>query len=699
MRLRTRLLIGILATLLLEIGVTGTFTLLKFLSSTRASRETDLRADWDRAASWVEELKHRLTVDVYQLSFFLREDQVSGAAPEELRTMLQYFISFTSADRLVVVDDPGELVADERAGAAAAGAGLPLAFLIPREFQFPRSRFISVRDVGGAVHLFLVTGTTIPRADGGGRHLYLITGVDADVVAAIREKTGTDVAFFVGRTPVIASSSWGTIAPLPPRGSSDVRLGKDPYAIYSEPLSADLPDKVYLVTFRSLLAQGLYVRSVLLSYLTAFLVTLAASLFLAAGLTSVAVSPFDRLSRWLHRYMETGEVGALAIRTRDEVGFLAEAFHSMVSTLIQEKRTIGAQLEQISVLHANNESIMNSIRAGVIVVDPEGAVEFCNSYFLELVGQDFAALRGRPVRDVLAKSFVSTAPLPQSLSGGREGRMEGLRREQPGEEPQNFTLKVSPLPLTGGRSGSLVVLEDITASERFWARMTVADKVTSLGVLSAGVAHEINNPLGSILSHVNYLKAVEREQDKLDSLTWIETETNRIASLVKRIRAYSAPGSSAAPCADLNAVAEATVGALRFLAAQRELRISVELSDKVGAVTCPTDELKQVALNILLNAVEACAPGGSIAVRSSRDDDGRALLCVTDDGAGIAADHMKYIFDPFFTTKGAGLGSGLGLSICWAIVTRNGGELRVQSAPGKGTLVEVVLLARERPDC
>src|SRR5208337_4163024 len=235
MRLRTRLLIGILATLLLEIGVTGTFTLLNFLSSTRASRETDLRADWDRAAAWVEELKHRLTVDVYQLSFLLREGQMSGAAPDDLRTMLRYFISFTSADRLVVVDDPGELVADERAGAAGAGAGLPLAFLIPREFQFPRSRFISVRDVGGAVHLFLVTGTTIPRADGGGRHLYLVTGVDADVVAAIREKTGTDVAFFVGRKPVIASSSWGTIAPLPSRGSSDVRLGKDPYSIYSEP--------------------------------------------------------------------------------------------------------------------------------------------------------------------------------------------------------------------------------------------------------------------------------------------------------------------------------------------------------------------------------------------------------------------------------------------------------------------------------
>ena len=288
-----------------------------------------------------------------------------------------------------------------------------------------------MKDPGGAVHLFLVTGTTIPLPEGGGRHLYLVTGVDADLASVIREKTGTDVAFFVGTTPVLASSSWGTMAAQPSNGSRTIRLGKDPSAIYSQPLSADLPEKLYLVTIRSLLAQGLYVRSVLLSYLTAFLITLAASLFLAAGLTSAAVSPYDRLSRWLHRYMETGEVGPLAIRTRDEVGFLAEAFHEMVSTLIQEKRTISVQLEQISVLHANNEGIMNSIRAGIIVADDAGAVEFCNNYFLDLVGCGFATLRGRPVREVLDQSFVASAPPPPGGPEGLEERREGLRRDRP----------------------------------------------------------------------------------------------------------------------------------------------------------------------------------------------------------------------------------------------------------------------------
>ena len=191
---------------------------------------------------------------------------------------------------------------------------------------------------------------------------------------------------------------------------------------------------------------------------------------------------------------------------------------------------------------------------------------------------------------------------------------------------------------------------------------------------------------------------MEREKDKMDSLTWIETETNRIASLVRRIRAYSAPGPSTAPSADLNAVAAATVDALRFLVAQHELRLSVELCETLGEVSCPVDELKQVVLNILLNAVEACADGGSIGVRTSLDDAGRAVLAVTDNGGGIEPAHMKYIFDPFFTTKSAGMGSGLGLSICWAIVNRRGGELRVHSAPGRGTEVEVVLRAHERPD-
>ncbi len=705
MRLRTKLLGGILFTLLAQIAVTGTFTLLSFLHTTRTAMESDLRTDWDRAKTYIDELKHQLYTDAFQLRLFLQMGQASQASVESLRGSIRSFLSLTSTDRIVVIDDPGLVVADERAGVDPTDQ-LPFSFLNPRDFRFPRNQFIASPAPGGGTHLFLVTGTTFP-SDGRMRHLYLVTSVDRSLTESILLKTGTDLALFVGETPVAASAE---VQPFKAEGVSGPRtmsFGGRPYSVYSRPLSSDLPQTLYMVSFRSLLSQRIYVRSVLLSYITAFLITLVASLFLAAGMTSLAVSPFSRLSQWLHRYMDTGEVRPLDIRSRDDVGFLAGAFHGMVSSLISEKRVIGEQLDQISLLHASNERIMNSIRAGILVTDSLGRIESCNGYLLELLGASPDSLVGRPVQEVLEGSFTlrggaaaAQALAREALARDGDAVVEGLQLARPGDRQLAFTAKISPIVLCGSRKGSLIVLEDVTESERLWAKMTVADKVTSLGILSAGMAHEINNPLGSILSHVNYLKAVERERDKLDSLSWIESETNRIAAIIQRIRAYSAPALDADPCADLNRAASDTVEVLRFTLEKRRLRLALDLAPELPPIVCPPDELKQVVLNILLNACDACPNGGSIQISTDRvagdRSAERALLSISDDGAGIEPSAMKNIFDPFFTTKLSSHSNGLGLSICYAIVKRVDGDIRVDSVPGKGTKVEVWFHVHER---
>ena len=701
MHLRTKLLVGILGTLLLQIAVTGTFTLTTFLVNTRRTREASLREDWDRARAYVEELKHRLTTDLYQLSYFLQEAPTAGAPPARLREMIRYFISLTSADRIVLIDDPGPVLVDERTGIGAPSRDdLPMAFVQPADFRFPRTRFVSVKDPGATAHLYLVTGTTLALPGGGGRHLYLITNVDRVMTESIWEKTGTQVAFYVGESPVASSAAGQSVPTGPPRQAIAVAPDDASYAVLSRPLSADIPESVFLVAFRSLLSERVYVRSVLLSYLTAFLVTLAASLFLAAGITSLVVSPFTRLSQWLHRYMDSGEVGRLTIRSHDEVGFLAGAFHEMVSALISEKSVIGDQLEQIRLLHAYNERIMDAIPAGIVVTDPQGAIEFCNAYFAGLVGRAVGDLRGASLRDEVARAFtLRGAPSAgDAVTVETDAVIEGLAATGPGGQVQRFTAKISTIALSGSRRGSLLVLEDVTTAERLWSRMTIADRVTSLGLLSAGVAHEINNPLGAILSHINYLRAVEHESDKLDSLNWIESETNRIAEIVRRIRAYSAPWNGQGTPSDLNAVTAETLNVLRYLLTKRGVSLAQDLDAALPPVTCPADELKQVVLNIVLNACEACAAGGAIRVGTRRDGPERAVLTVSDNGVGIDPADLKHIFDPFFTTKGAREGTGLGLSICFAIVKRYGGDIRVASVPANGTEVEVMLRVHERAD-
>ena len=698
MRLRTKLLAGILVTLLLQIAVTGTFTLRSFLHTTRSSMDTDLRRDWDRARAYFENLKHRLYTDIFQLCFLLEEGQTANASEEYLRSMMRHFISLTTVDRIVLVDDRGGVIADERSG-FVQGDVLPAAMLNPRDFRFPRNQFVTATDAGGAMRLFLVTGTTISRPGFPPWHLYLVTNVDKSVVEEILEKTGTNVALYAGDVPVVFTDEFQPFKTLGQLRVGTVRFGNHPYSVYSRPLSADLRDKLYLVSLRSTLEEQLYISSVLISYLTAFLITLAASLFLAAGITSLAISPFTRLSQWLHRYMDTGEVGNIDIRSRDETGFLAGAFHAMVSTLIAEKHTVSDQLDQIRQLASYNERIMNGIRAAIVVADAEGAIEFCNSYFAQVAGEEREALRGQSFRGKVSSLFTlrNGAAAADAFPLDREAVVEGLSLPRPGESPLHFTAKLSPIGLSGNRRGSLIVLEDVTDSERFWAGATIADKVTSLGILSAGMAHEINNPLGSILSHVNYLKAVEKGREKLDSLFWIESETNRIAAIIKRIRAYTAPAAGGELTADLNLLAGQTLELLRFTLEKRRLNVSLDLAEDLGVVVCPPDELKQVVLNILLNACEACTDGGAIRIHTRHDCDGKALLMVADNGLGIDPANMKNIFDPFFTTKNMSQGNGLGLSICYAIVKRAGGDIRVSSAPGAGTEVEVVLNVHEHP--
>jgi signal transduction histidine kinase len=696
MRLRTKLLGGILVTLLAQIAVTGTFTLTSFVSTTRASREAELRSGWTRARAYVEELKHRLYTDLFQLSFLLRQDAAS-ADPDRARQLVRSSISLTSADRIVLVDDPGGVVVDEKAGVSGAGIDLPVARLAASDFRFPRNQFVSVKYGNGTTRLFLVTGTTIPLGEGT-RGLYLVTDIDTGVAEAIFEKTGTEVAFLVGSTPVAAASSWQSFDTVLPAVPRIVRLGDAPYSVLSQPLSSGRGGTVNLAAVRSLLADRIYVRSVLLSYLTAFLVTLAASLFVAAGITSLAISPFSRLSAWLHRYMDTGEVGSLQIRSRDDIGFLAGAFHGMVSTLIHEKKVIGEQLEQIGFLHAYNERIVDSIRAGIVVIDQTGDIEFCNGYFAQLTGRGADSLRGVSLAALMENAFtLQGGPPGDALTVDRDAVVEGLALARPGDSPLHFTAKVSTIALPGSRRGSLVVLEDVSASERLWERMMIADRITSLGLLSAGMAHEINNPLGSIQSHVSWLKAVEKDKEKLDSLAWIDSETSRIASLIRRVRAYAAAGPGAEGSADLNTVVHETTEILRFAREKKGIALSLDLAEALPPVSCAADELKQVLVNLLLNAIDACSAGGTIGI-STVAAGGSAVLRVVDDGAGIAPADLKRIFDPFFTTKAANGGSGLGLSISFAILKRAGGDIRVAGREGGGTEVEVMLRVHERAD-
>jgi signal transduction histidine kinase len=239
----------------------------------------------------------------------------------------------------------------------------------------------------------------------------------------------------------------------------------------------------------------------------------------------------------------------------------------------------------------------------------------------------------------------------------------------------------------------------------FQERLRQSQKMEAVGRLAAGVAHEINNPMAYVRSNLNQLHSewddLRADLEKLDagpaaaahrdvceelieqSLEGVE----RTISIVRDMKEFSHMGGGGGEFADLREIVD---GALRVASSRARPGVRVELqhADDVPPVVCAADQLRQVFVNLAVNAIEAVGDSGCVRVTSLRDGD-HGVVRIEDDGPGMSQATRERLFDPFFTTKPAGEGTGLGLSISYEIVRGHGGEIRVQTAPGSGTLMEV----------
>ncbi|MBI2566974.1 MAG: hypothetical protein HYV63_08100 [Candidatus Schekmanbacteria bacterium] len=220
-----------------------------------------------------------------------------------------------------------------------------------------------------------------------------------------------------------------------------------------------------------------------------------------------------------------------------------------------------------------------------------------------------------------------------------------------------------------------------------------AGKMAALGELAGGVAHEVNNPIGVIVAHVDYMSAVARKQgasqELLSDLEMIRRNATRAAGIVRALLDFARPRPVERQVTDLNALISATLGLLEPLFRADGVKVMTALQD-LPAVSVDRDRIQQAFVNLLKNAVDSCERGGHITVSSRYDASRRELTCtVADDGAGMPAEVLPRIYDPFFTTKPRG--TGLGLSLTYGTVRDHGGMITVKSEPGKGAAFTVVL--------
>ncbi len=274
---------------------------------------------------------------------------------------------------------------------------------------------------------------------------------------------------------------------------------------------------------------------------------------------------------------------------------------------------------------------------------------------------------------------------------------KALRISKEDDKMRHYELIASPLEMTiTGERNVLLCKRDVTLEKEYQAQFYQAEKMATVGTLAAGVAHEINNPLTAISGFAEGLRRrLDRIRGQLDDDMYddfeeytdtIIKECLRCRDIVQGLLTFSRPRASSLQPVNLNQCIEDTLFILKHhFKEQHKIMVTTDLSADLPMIKGDESQLKQVIINLLTNALDATDEGGTIEVRTYREEDGSAGFIVEDSGCGIPKNVQDRLFEPFFTTKPAGKGVGIGLSTCYSIVKNHIGEISVSSEEGKGS--------------
>ncbi|MCH8083837.1 MAG: PAS domain S-box protein [Myxococcales bacterium] len=406
-------------------------------------------------------------------------------------------------------------------------------------------------------------------------------------------------------------------------------------------------------------------------------------------------------------------------------------------------RDQGVAERRIRDLESYNQNIIQNLNSALLVVDMGGRIAFSNPPAEEILGESAEALRGRLIWPWFPDVPREEIHVARTLETGE--RFKGLESTLTRADGTQVPIGISSAPVTdgaGNKLGAVAVFSDLTEIKLLQRKVLQTEKMASIGQLAAGVAHEINNPMGFIHANLfqmaEYLADLGRVWDEVGALqaavaggdlvdiqrssgdlAAVSKEVNadfvlsdfakairesqegseRIRHIVNDLRNFSHRDSEHPVLADVNQFLESTLGIVWPM--MKHLVVLEKEYRDLPRITCYPMQLQQVFMNLLVNAYQAIeeqigdsGDTGAIWLRTEPRAGGVAII-VRDSGVGIAAENLDRIFDPFFTTKKVGMGTGLGLSTCFNIVERHGGSLVAESKPGVETTFTVWLPGAE----
>ncbi|HSA97388.1 MAG TPA: ATP-binding protein [Acidobacteriota bacterium] len=392
-------------------------------------------------------------------------------------------------------------------------------------------------------------------------------------------------------------------------------------------------------------------------------------------------------------------IGALVMGKKADGSFFSREDWELLSTIsgpaalaLENADLYGREIVramEMQRLKDYSENIIESLTVGVSVIDEAGLVIGWNRVLEDQLGVRKEAALGRKLGDVLGAATFG-ALFPQE--GQPDFRLlSEISLETAAGGKKIFDIARTPLLDNALQAyGTIIVFEDVTDKIRLQQQLLTSEKLASIGLLSAGVAHEINTPLTGISSYIQMLQKKLTDSHYAQILGKVEAQTDRVARIIKNLLAFArSPSDASFTRVDLKSNLEEILSLIDYKLRNMNIRLDLELAP-VPPLYAQGERLQQVFINIILNALDAMPAGGTLGIRLGRED-GAAVVRISDTGTGIKPEHLSRIFDPFFTTKGVGKGTGLGLSISYAIIKEHDGRIDVRSEVGRGTTFTITL--------
>ena len=474
----------------------------------------------------------------------------------------------------------------------------------------------------------------------------------------------------------------------------------------------------------------------------------AAGVMLTIFLVNIFIRPVKKLVQATERVASGDLSHVVKVKTEDEIGTLASSFNRMTTSLKESREKIEeynrtlegkvkertAELERttklLQVEYDRLEAIVNTPNLGIVIEDKDCNIRFMNKFLIEIFGNQvgekcYEKFKDRkekcpvcPIDEILVKGKKTFTYFDQDTQGHHYEMSANLFQDERGESyvletlsdiTEQKKLERQVEEYTSNLEKTNRELENALKSlKETQAQLIQVEKMAAVGQLAAGVAHELNNPLGGILGYSQFAlekmgQAQMSEFTAEDTATFlqylrdIEQQTKRCRSIIQSLLKFSrASRKEEFEPTEVGLVLEETLKFTRHQIQKSKVNLTQELAERLPQINGHSGQLQQVFTNLVLNAAQAMPNGGALTVASGLGEDGKTVhISFTDTGVGISEENLDKIFEPFFTSKKVGEGTGLGLSVSYGLIKNHGGEIKVRSRLGQGTTFTVVLPVRE----